>query len=75
MANTTNLISVILSGGFAPATTDNPRPHGMPPYYHLLSDADIAHVATYVRTAWGNTAAPVTELDMVKHRNALRATR
>lgn len=72
MANTTNLIRVILSGGFAPATADNPRPHGMPPYYHLLSDADIARVATYVRSSWGNAAMPVTELDMVKYRNALR---
>lgn len=72
MANTTNLIRIILSGGFAPATVDNPRPHGMPPYYHVLSDADVAHVATYVRAAWGNAAAAVTELDMVKHRNAVK---
>jgi mono/diheme cytochrome c family protein len=71
MANTTNLIRIILSGGFAPATADNPRPYGMPPYYHVLSDADIARVATYIRTAWGNGAPAVTELDMVKHRNAL----
>ena len=72
MANTTNLIHVVLAGGFAPATTGNPRPHGMPPYYHLLSDAEIAKLLTFVRSSWGNNAAAVTDLDMVKYRNALR---
>ncbi len=72
MANTTNLVRIILAGGFAPATTGNPQPHGMPPYYHVLSDADIAHVATFVRSSWGNDAPAVTELDMVKYRNAVK---
>ncbi|HPV25123.1 MAG TPA: cytochrome c, partial [Casimicrobium sp.] len=72
MANTTNLIRVVLAGGFAPATTGNPQPHGMPPYYHLLSDAEIAKLLTFVRSSWGNNAAAVTDLDMVKYRNALR---
>ena len=72
MANTTNLIHVVLAGGFAPATTGNPRPHGMPPYYHVLSDAEIAKLLTFVRSSWGNDAAAVTDLDMVKFRNALR---
>ncbi len=75
MANTTNLITLILKGGFAPATAGNPRPHGMPPFYHLLSDAEIAHVATTIRSSWGNTAPAVTELDMVKYRDALGAGR
>ncbi len=72
MSNTTNLIHVVLAGGFAPATLGNPQPHGMPPYYHLLSDAEIAKLLTFIRTSWGNDAAAVTELDMVKYRNALR---
>ncbi len=74
MANPTNLISLILKGGFAPATTGNPRPHGMPPFYHLLTDADIANVASFVRSSWGNAAPALTELDMVKYRNAVRTT-
>ena len=72
MNNATNLVRIILSGGFAPATTGNPRPHGMPPYYHVLSDTDVAHVGTYVRSAWGNNAPALTELDMVKYRNAVK---
>ncbi len=72
MSNVTNLVRVILSGGFAPTTPGNPRPHGMPPYYHVLSDADVAHVGTYIRSTWGNNAPALTELDMVKFRNALK---
>ena len=71
MANATNLITLILKGGFAPATAGNPRPHGMPPFYHLLTDSEIAAVATTIRSSWGNTAPALTELDMVKYRNAL----
>ena len=72
MANATNVISIIIKGGFAPATAGNPRPHGMPPYYHLLSDSDIAAVATHIRSSWGNAGSAVSELDMVKYRNRLR---
>jgi mono/diheme cytochrome c family protein len=74
MANPANVIRVILVGGFAPATAGNPRPHGMPPYYHLLSDAEIGEVATYIRSSWGNLGGAVTALDMIKYRNALGAT-
>ena len=73
MANATNLITLTLKGGFAPSTVGNPRPHGMPPFYHLLTDADIANVATYIRSSWGNTLPALTELDMVKYRNALKS--
>ena len=31
-----NLIRVVLSGGFLPATAGNPRPYGMPPYAHVM---------------------------------------
>jgi len=71
MANATNVISIIIKGGFAPATAGNPRPHGMPPYYHLLSDGDIAALASHIRSSWGNAGSAVTELDMVKYRNRL----
>jgi mono/diheme cytochrome c family protein len=62
MAVTTNLVRIVRSGGFAPATAGNPRPYGMPPFGHTLGDAEIASVLTYVRQSWGNRAAPVTEL-------------
>jgi len=64
MAQTTNLVHAVLHGGFAPATAGNPRPFGMPPYVLVLDDADIAAVLTHLRTAWGNAAPEVTELEV-----------
>ncbi len=54
-----NLVRMVLHGGYPPATAGNPRPHGMPPFMQTLSDADIAHVLSFVRNAWGNEAAEV----------------
>jgi mono/diheme cytochrome c family protein len=59
MAEPANVIRVIAKGGFLPATAGNPRPFGMPPFAHLLSDDEIAAVATYVRDSWGNAAGAV----------------
>ncbi|NKE67371.1 cytochrome c [Ramlibacter sp. RBP-2] len=65
---TANLVQVVLHGGFAPATAGNPRPFGMPPFATLLGDRDVAAVLTHVRTSWGNRAAPVAEVDVVRQR-------
>ena len=70
MAQTTNLVQAVLHGGFAPATAGNPRPFGMPPFVLVLNDADIAAVLSHVRTAWGNAASEVSELDVHKVRAA-----
>jgi len=68
MGDSRNLVQMVLRGGFAPATDGNPRPFGMPPYQVLLSDGDIAAVLTYIRGAWGNSAAALSELDVARHR-------
>jgi len=65
---TTNLVQVVLGGGYPPATEGNPRPFGMPPYVMLLNDADVAAVLTHIRTSWGNQAAPVSEFDVSRQR-------
>lgn len=59
-----NLVQMVLHGGFGPATAGNPRPFGMPPYALALTEREIADTLTYVRAAWGNRAAPVTEVDV-----------
>jgi mono/diheme cytochrome c family protein len=59
MASPVNAIRMVLNGGYAPGTTKNPRPYGMPPFSHVLDDDQVAAVVTYVRVAWGNTGAPV----------------
>lgn len=63
-----NLVRVIISGGFPPTTPGNPRPFGMPPFGQSLSEAEIAAVASYVRSAWGNGAGAVQPLDVQKLR-------
>jgi len=68
LKETANLVQVVLYGGFPPATAGNPRPFGMPPYVLQLSDADVAAVLTHLRTSWGNRAAPVSEVDVVRKR-------
>jgi mono/diheme cytochrome c family protein len=60
MRNPVNAIRITLNGGFPPSTAGNPRPYGMPPFAHQLSDRQVAAVVTYIRGAWGNGAAPVS---------------
>ena len=68
MANTANLVQIVLHGGFAPATQGHPRPFGMPPYKLELDDRSVAAVLTHIRSAWGNRAEPVRELDVRRYR-------
>jgi mono/diheme cytochrome c family protein len=62
-------VRMVLNGGYPPGTRQNPVPHGMPPFAQSLSDAEVASVVTYIRTAWGNRGAPVSP----REANALRA--
>ena len=68
MASAHNPIQAVLGGGFAPATTGNPRPYGMPPFRLLLTDDEIAAVVSHVRTSWGNQALPVTAWEVQQAR-------
>jgi mono/diheme cytochrome c family protein len=62
--DTTNLVQILLYGGYPPATAGNPRPYGMPPFMLTLDDKDIAAVLTHVRSQWGNHAPQVTPLEV-----------
>jgi mono/diheme cytochrome c family protein len=66
LADTTNLVRVVLQGGYLPATAGNPRPHGMPPFRHVLGDEDVAAVATFVRNSWGNQAGSVGAIEVYR---------
>ena len=66
MADPVNVVRVVLHGGYGPSTAGRPRPHGMPPFGHVLDDADIAAVTTHIRTAWGNTGTPVNQVQVVQ---------
>ncbi len=64
MDSPANLVQMVLYGGFAPATAGNPRPFGMPPYVLVLNDGEIAAVLTHIRTAWGNQATQVSNVQV-----------
>ena len=68
MNNPSNLVQMVLYGGYGPATAGHPRPFGMPPYVLALSDEDIAAVLTHVRGQWGNNAPAVSALDVSRVR-------
>jgi len=72
MASSANLVHVVLQGGFPPTTAGNPRPFGMPPFATMLSDAEVADLLTFVRSAWGNRGAPVSTLDVSRFRSDVR---
>ena len=63
-----NPLRMVLNGGYAPQTADNPRPYGMPPFAQVLSDDEVAAVVTYIRVSWGNHGTLVT----AREANAMR---
>jgi mono/diheme cytochrome c family protein len=36
----------------------------MPPFGHLLNDADVAAVLTFIRGSWGNSAAALSAVQV-----------
>ena len=68
---------IILHGVTGPLEVAGETFNGMmPPWGGTMKDADIAAVITYVRSAWGNKAAPVTAATVaaVRAANSSRTT-
>lgn len=56
------VIAVVKNGKSGKITVNGQTYNGqMPAWKGTLSNADIAHVITYIRSSWGNHAAGVTE--------------
>jgi mono/diheme cytochrome c family protein len=70
METPANLVHLVLEGGFPPVTGGNPRPYGMPPFATVLSSEEVAQLLSYLRSSWGNTAAPVSALEVARFRRA-----
>ena len=68
MRNPVNPTRMVLNGGFPPSTEGNPRPYGMPPFYPVLSDEQVASVVTYIRQSWGNEAPPTWSVEVQRSR-------
>jgi mono/diheme cytochrome c family protein len=68
----TNLIQMVLRGGYAAATKGHPQPFGMPPYMFSLPEDDMAAVLTHLRTQWGHQATAITPLQVHRVRSETR---
>lgn len=70
----TTIIRVILDGAHAVATDARPTPLSMPSFKWKLSNDEVAAVASYVRSTWGNAASPVSASDVQSLRQVLQTT-
>jgi cytochrome c553 len=70
MPQASDPIRILLFGGYPPGTTGDPRPFGMPPFYPILNDDQLADVLTYIRTSWGNDASPVFAAEFAENRGS-----
>ena len=66
----TSIIRVLLHGGQSAATPTEPTGPSMPAFGRLLTDAQIAAVASYIRNTWGHSADAVTQSEVHKARMA-----
>ncbi len=68
----TTVVRVILEGARAVPTKAHPSPLTMPAFDWKLTDAQVAAVATYVRSSWGNRGGAVSAGEVADLRAALR---
>ncbi len=66
-----SLIEVILAGSRLPSTEAAPSPLAMPGFAWRYDDSDVATLATFIRSAWGNHAPAVAPGQVTDVRNRL----
>jgi mono/diheme cytochrome c family protein len=69
--NTDSLITIILGGSRLPSTAPAPSALAMPPFAWRYNDGEIALLATFVRTSWGNGGSAVTTAEVAAMRKTL----
>ncbi len=67
-ANPSSLINLVLNGSEPLVAKGIPDAYRMPQYRIQLNDDEIAQALSFVRSAWGNDAAPVTTDEVKKLR-------
>src|SRR6202161_1466663 len=70
--NPQSLVSIVLDGSQTPRTARTPAQFTMPRFAWRLSDKDVADVVNFIRTSWGNNAAPVSAAEVAKIRESLQ---
>lgn len=70
------LVNILLHGLTGPVTVAGEQYSGLMPGWASLKDPEIAAVATYIRSAWGNFAPAVTtaEVAALRERHKARTT-
>jgi len=72
-ADPQSLIHIILKGAQVPATSAAPTSYTMPAFDWRLTDKEVADIATFVRSSWGNNAPDVSASDVAKVRKEIGA--
>jgi len=72
-ADPVSLIHIVLKGARMPGTEAAPTRFAMPGFDWRLTDQEVADVVTFVRTSWGNRAAPVDAAEVAKVRKEVGA--
>jgi mono/diheme cytochrome c family protein len=68
------LVNILLHGLSGPVTVAGEEYNGlMPGWQASLKNSEIAAVATYIRSAWGNFASPITEAQVAAIREATKS--
>jgi mono/diheme cytochrome c family protein len=69
-----SVINILLNGAGRMVTDGVPDSYRMTPFRVLLRDDQIADIATFIRTSWGNNAPAVTAADVKKMRDSTDPT-
>ncbi len=62
------LINTMIKGMPAPGMAKTSKYEQNMPAFNFLSDLEIAEIATYIRSAWGNNTTAVSVADIKKVR-------
>jgi alcohol dehydrogenase (quinone), cytochrome c subunit len=68
-----SVINLILVGSTRPATADAPTDFAMPGFADRLTDREVANLATFVRSSWGNRAGKVSPAEVAAVRKNIGA--
>ncbi|MBX3587036.1 MAG: cytochrome c [Ramlibacter sp.] len=69
----TSLIRIVLQGSAMARTAEAPSQLAMPALGWRLTDANVADVLSFMRSSWGNRAAPVTPEQVARVRADVQA--
>ena len=69
-----SLLAVILQGSRTPSTAAAPTGLAMPGFGWRYDDADIAELATFIRSSWGNSAPAVATAQVAAVRRQMSSS-